>query len=92
MNCIQLLLIVLLFKNLNGHVVDSGIIKNYNTAVGTRLDMNATVFTEFVVGATEVVAYGLNCSVEFVSDLSYRAIGQAVFDTAKLLYVMKLED
>lgn len=44
-------LCVLFFENLHGHIVDGRVVEDYDTAVGTRLDVETAVFTEFIVVA-----------------------------------------
>ncbi len=39
----------LFLKNLNSHIVDSGVIKNHDAAVRSRLDMQAAILAEFIV-------------------------------------------
>lgn len=68
-------LLFLLFEDFESHVVDSRVIENNDATVRTRFDMNAYIFTKVVVAAAEVVAYGLNSDVEFVSDFVHRTIG-----------------
>ena len=63
-----LFLYLLFLENLYSHIIDSGVVKDYDATVGTRFDMNAAILAEFVVAAAEIVAYGLNCGMEFVSD------------------------
>ena len=79
-----LLVLVFLLQNLDCHVIDSGVVKHDNTAVRTRLDMEGLIPAILVVDTAEVVAYCLHCHVEFVCDAVCRAIGQTVFESAKL--------
>lgn len=69
------LLSLLSLENLDGHVVDGGVVQYNDTSVGTRLDVNAYVFTEFVVAAAKVIPDGLYGYIEFISNLMSCAIG-----------------
>jgi len=73
------------FQNLNGHVIDCGIIKHNDAAVGSWFNVDTDIFAEFIIAATEVVSDGLYGYVEFISNLMSCAIGQAVFDATELV-------
>ena len=79
------LLVFQLLEDFNGHIVDSAVIENYDTAVGTRFYVNTTVLTEIIIAATEIVAYGLNGCVQFVCYLVHRAVGKTVFEATELV-------
>ncbi len=76
---------ILFFENLDSHVVDSGVVENNDTAVGTRFDVHSDILAELIVHAAEVVTNGLNGRVEFVGDTCCCTVGQTVFESAKLV-------
>lgn len=57
---VMFLLLILFLKYLHSHVVNSGVVKNHDTAVRTRLDVYTHIFAKFIVAAAEIVAYSLN--------------------------------
>ena len=75
----------LLFEDFKSHVIDSGIIKYNNTSVGTRFNVDTGVFTKLIVCATEVIAYGLNCYVEFVCYLMDGSFGEACLEFSQFV-------
>lgn len=79
------LVLVLLLEYFYCHIVDSRIVKNNDTTVGTGFDVYTLVFAKVVVAATEVVAYGLDSNIEFVGYAVHGAIGQAVFEGAQFV-------
>lgn len=79
------LFVVLLLKDFYSHIIDSGVIEHYETSVGTRFDMHADVLAELIVDAAEIVANGLNCEIQLVGDTMGGAVGQTVFESAKLI-------
>mgnify|MGYP007081723789 CR=1 FL=1 len=78
-------LVFLFLEDFDGHIVDCGVVKDNDTTVGAGFDVYAAVFAEIVVAAAEVVAYGLNCDVEFVGDAMHRTVGQTVFEFAQIV-------
>lgn len=81
----RLIFLVFLLKDLDGHIIDSSVIKHHYTAIGARLYVHADVFTEFIVYAAEIVAYCLNGDVEFVGYATSSSVGQTVFQSAKFV-------
>ena len=67
--------LILFFENLHGHIVDGRVVEDYDTAVGTRLDVETAVFTEFIVVAAEIVAYGLDGYIQFIGDTVHGTVG-----------------
>lgn len=43
------LFLFLFLKDFNRHVVDGGVIENYNATVGTWFDVDTAVIAEFVI-------------------------------------------
>ena len=62
--------LVFTLEDFDCHIIDSGVVKNYDTSVGTRLNMNATILTGFIVASTEVVSDCLGSDVELVGYLA----------------------
>lgn len=77
--------LVLALENLHSHVIDSSVVEDYNSSIGSRFDVDTAVLAEFVVCAAEVIAHGLGCDVETVSYLTDRAVGETVLDAAKVV-------
>lgn len=77
--------VLLLFENLNSHVVDGCVVEHDDASVGTGFDVNAAVFAELIVAAAEIVANGLNSYVEFIGYLMCGTVGQAVFEPAEFV-------
>ena len=65
----------LFFEDLYSHVIYSSVVKYYDTAVGTRFNVYANIFSKRVVAASKIVAYGLSGNVEFVGNTMDRSIG-----------------
>jgi len=76
---------VLFFEDGYSHVVDGGVVENYNASVWARLDMHAAVGSEFVVASAEIVADGLYGAVELVGYFMHGSIGQTVFDATEVV-------
>ena len=74
------LLSLLPLQDFHSHVVYRAVVEDNNSSLGTRFYVDAAVFTEIIVAATEVVADCLNCCVETVGDLVHRAVGKTVFE------------
>lgn len=77
--------VFLFLKDFEGHIVDGRVVKDHDTAVGTRFDVYTEVFAEVIIASAKVIAYCLNCYIEFVSNFVHRTIGQTVFKTAKIV-------
>lgn len=78
-------LAVFLFENLDGHIINSSVVKNHDSTIGTRLDVHTDVLTKLIVYASEIVAYGLNCEVKFVGNATSGSVGQTVFKSAEFV-------
>ena len=61
-------IVFLLLEDFHGHIIDGSVVKHDYTSVGTRLDMYATVFTEFIISSTEIISDGLDSDIEFISN------------------------
>lgn len=78
-------LLVLALENLHSHVVDGGVVKNHDSTVRSRLDVDSTILAKLVVCAAEVVADSLGGYVQAICYLTDRTVGEAVLDTAEVV-------
>ena len=76
---------LLLLQDLNGHVVNRSVVENYDAAVRARFDVYTDVLAAVIVAAAEIVAYRLDCCIEFIGNSMHRSVGQTVLEPTELV-------